>query len=271
MTSRPFYSEYAWAYDFIVTRPVPELCDGIATVFSEAGVRNGARILDAGCGTGSYAMELGRRGYCVFGVDRSPQLIAEARKRTADDTANVEFAVGDFLALSPKCPYDSILCRGVLNDFIDDSLRQEAFLAFARLLKPGGVLLFDVREWNATVERKTSEPVFERSMATERGTLSYRSVTRLDPANRQLLVAERHTLADGGKSVVADYNFIMRCWTRGELDLHLKKAGFVSVTYLKDYVRESPRNMNDRLVVLATAPLGMHKDHDLTSRSRRTP
>lgn len=42
---------------------------------------HGARILDAGCGTGALAFELAERGADVVGVDISPQLIDIAQKR----------------------------------------------------------------------------------------------------------------------------------------------------------------------------------------------
>src|ERR1035437_294477 len=37
-------------------------------------------VLDAGCGTGRVAMELGRRGVEVVGVDTDPSMIATARR-----------------------------------------------------------------------------------------------------------------------------------------------------------------------------------------------
>ena len=41
----------------------------------------GARILDAGCGTGALAFELAKRGADVVGVDVSPTLVGLARER----------------------------------------------------------------------------------------------------------------------------------------------------------------------------------------------
>lgn len=43
----------------------------------------GARILDAGCGTGALAVEAARRGAQVLAIDLSPQLVDVARQRIA--------------------------------------------------------------------------------------------------------------------------------------------------------------------------------------------
>jgi magnesium-protoporphyrin O-methyltransferase len=59
----------------------------------------GARILDAGCGTGALAHELGRRGADVLGIDLAPGLVAIARERLpAGLPGRVTFEAGDMLA-----------------------------------------------------------------------------------------------------------------------------------------------------------------------------
>lgn len=78
-TRRPFYAEYAWAYDLLIDRPVQKECGALVDWLNARGVFPGAAVLDAGCGTGRYAHELARRGYVVHGVDASPEFIAQAR------------------------------------------------------------------------------------------------------------------------------------------------------------------------------------------------
>jgi magnesium-protoporphyrin O-methyltransferase len=59
----------------------------------------GARVLDAGCGTGALAIEAARRGARVLGVDLSPNLVAVASERLAGDPAftRVDLTSGDML------------------------------------------------------------------------------------------------------------------------------------------------------------------------------
>jgi SAM-dependent methyltransferase len=255
---RPFYDEYAWAYDLLTRPPTTGQCDFIAAAFARRGVGAGSLLLDAGCGAGAYALELARRGYAVEGVDRAPRLVAEARVRAAEARAagaqglTVSFEVGDILRLAAAGRYDGLLCRGVLNDLLDGRSRDAAFDSFARALRRGGAVLLDVREWEATARRKIREPVFEKTVETPRGALTFRSVTRVDPGTHRLLVEERHTLKGGGAESVAAYDFQMRCWTRVELEARLARAGFACAEFYGAYDEDAAPGAGDRLVCVAS-------------------
>ena len=61
----------------------------------------GARILDAGCGTGAFAVEAAQRGARVVAVDLSPTLVDLARERAPKQFSNphgaIDFRAGDML------------------------------------------------------------------------------------------------------------------------------------------------------------------------------
>ncbi len=59
----------------------------------------GARVLDAGCGTGALSVEAARRGADVVAVDLSPTLVELARERLPHDLGGgtIELQVGDML------------------------------------------------------------------------------------------------------------------------------------------------------------------------------
>ncbi|MEM8876275.1 MAG: magnesium protoporphyrin IX methyltransferase [Pseudomonadota bacterium] len=63
---------------------------------------SGKRVLDAGCGTGAFAIEAARRGADVLAIDLSPTLVDVARQRSAelidaDTLAQIDFRSGDML------------------------------------------------------------------------------------------------------------------------------------------------------------------------------
>ena len=58
---------------------------------------HGARLLDAGCGTGLLSVEAARRGAHVVAVDLSPTLIGVAKERMPSEVAeNIEFHCGRY-------------------------------------------------------------------------------------------------------------------------------------------------------------------------------
>src|SRR5262249_1744965 len=200
--------------------------------------------------TGRYSRELARRGYIVHGVDLSAELIGVAKGAVGDRTGGVSFAVADILA-APSARYAALLCRGVLNDIIDDDRRDAVFAAFARTLRPYGALILDVREWGASAERKTREPLFRKRVSTDRGELTYTSVTELDAERRLLLISERHELVGQGDERVSDYQFVMRCWEREELGMLFARRGFGNIEYFGAYDHRVEIGATDRLVAVA--------------------
>lgn len=104
LARRPFYDEYAWAYDLIITPRLATQGDFMVEMLGRRGVGDGARLTDDGCGAGRYSVELARRGYVVRGIDLSPKLISEAPLRFTDEAIPVSFAVGNILALAATLP-----------------------------------------------------------------------------------------------------------------------------------------------------------------------
>jgi magnesium-protoporphyrin O-methyltransferase len=60
---------------------------------------SGARLLDAGCGTGALSIEAARRGAKVVAIDLSPTLVNVARDRLPSDidASSIDFKSGDML------------------------------------------------------------------------------------------------------------------------------------------------------------------------------
>jgi SAM-dependent methyltransferase len=105
-------------------------------------LRPGARVLDAGCGSGQLALAFAARGAQVTGVDLSPEMIRRAREHAAALEADVEWRVGDVAQLTePFAVYDAIHAR-VLFQFLPDI--PGALRECRRVLKPGGRLLASV-------------------------------------------------------------------------------------------------------------------------------
>ena len=101
-----------------------------------------ARVLDAGCGTGQWAIALAERGARVTAIDLSPEMIRLAREHARERGRDIEWRTGDVTRLTdPLAVFDAIHAR-VLLQFVPDvpaTLRE-----LRRVLRPGGRLLASV-------------------------------------------------------------------------------------------------------------------------------
>jgi SAM-dependent methyltransferase len=101
-----------------------------------------ARLLDAGCGSGQWAIAFTERGARVTGVDLSPEMIRLARDAANARGLDIEWRTGDVTRLAdPLAVFDAIHAR-VLFQFLPDV--PAALRELRRVLKPGGRLLASV-------------------------------------------------------------------------------------------------------------------------------
>src|SRR5687767_12015592 len=87
----------------------------------------GLRVLDVGCGVGRWSRRLARRGAIVTGIDLSPTMIAEAKRRAAEEgvSARCRFETQDLAALEAEEQFDLILGVTVLQHILDpEALRR---------------------------------------------------------------------------------------------------------------------------------------------------
>lgn len=249
-TVRPYYHEFAWAYDLLQTDPVTPRIDFVQRVLSSRGIGANSAVLDAGCGTGRYALELARRGYYVCALDRSPELIAVARNRALSACVHQEFVIADLLAVTFTRLFDAILSRGVLNDLVEESDRVAIFQQFGAWLRPGGIAIFDVREWARTVARYEKHSVHQHTVELLDGTLRFQSETVLDLESRQMRVRECFKITRDAIETSKVNDFVMRCWTLEELRDRLLISDFDDIETYSSY-GESDRVWSDRLVLVA--------------------
>ena len=96
------------------------------------------RVLDVGCGPGVMVEDILHLGCDFWGIDGSPQMIVECRKRFGR-LPRAHFSVSNAMALPfPNETFDVVMCIGV----IDRMPRPEVAIAeMARVLRPLGALL----------------------------------------------------------------------------------------------------------------------------------
>ena len=116
-----------WAYLFEpMSKPV------WVAMLDSAGVQNGTRFVDLGCGGGGAGVMAGKRGAQVSGLDAAEALIQIARERIADS----DFRVGDLEALSFDNDSFDVSFSSMSVMFANDILK--ALGEMKRITSPGG-------------------------------------------------------------------------------------------------------------------------------------
>ncbi len=115
----------------------------------------GARVLELGCGAGTYVRLLGKRGHAVVGLDYS--LPSLARAAAADPGRLGRYVAGSSYALPfPSGSFDAVTCVGVLQVLTEPAA---AIAEMGRVLSSRGALLVEtLNAWNpiAVVRRLTA-------------------------------------------------------------------------------------------------------------------
>lgn len=105
-------------------------------------LRTGLTVLDVGSGTGADTIEVARavgpEGR-VVGLDRSAEMIAEARQRAEQAGVPVEFVTGDAHVLGfPDASFDRVRTERMLIHLTDP---EAAVREMVRVTKPGGLVV----------------------------------------------------------------------------------------------------------------------------------
>lgn len=105
----------------------------------------GQSLLDLACGTGTVALAFAQRGWNVYGVDSSPQMLQQARAKAAGLGQALVLSCQDmrrFVLPQPMalitCLYDS------LNYMVTELDLAQTLACVARSLLPGGLFIADL-------------------------------------------------------------------------------------------------------------------------------
>lgn len=170
-----FYGDLSKVYELLF--PVQSAQIGFLSRRAEPG----APLLDVGAGSGNQAGELARKGYDVTATDLSEEMVGRIMEQPVGNGRLQAFA-SDLLRLGERLPEDSfelIYCIGNTLVHLDGAQEiEEALQVFRRLLKPGGMLVIQIVNYDRIIRDAVSElPVIRRQL--DGGTATF--IRKYDP------------------------------------------------------------------------------------------
>lgn len=132
-------SRYDLALRLLTLGRLGEVYDRLASRVGQA-----RRVLDLGCGTGSLALRVARKGATVVGMDVSSAMLEVARRRAreeglADRVELREMGVAE-LDREPPESYDAVMSGLCFSELSHDELSY-TLEQVGRILRPGGLLV----------------------------------------------------------------------------------------------------------------------------------
>jgi SAM-dependent methyltransferase len=166
-------------------------------------LERGARLLDVGCGPGTITVDLAGRvapGQ-VVGIDRSADVIAEARRLLEPGPGNVDFQTADVYGLGfEDQSFDVVHAHQVLQHLSDPVA---ALVEMRRVLRTGGILAVRDSDYGAFVWAP-AEPPLDRWLAL------YHDVCRRNGADAD---AGRHLLGWARAAGFGEIDASSSTWT----------------------------------------------------------
>jgi trans-aconitate methyltransferase len=99
--------------------------------------RPGERILDLGCGTGQLTEQIAALGADVLGIDKSPEMIAQAKK----NFPALKFEIADAAQFAAREPFDAVFSNAALHWMKPP---RAVGRRIAEALRPGGRLVAEM-------------------------------------------------------------------------------------------------------------------------------
>ena len=227
-----FYETFAADYDWLFTDDAVANGTAItqpATARLLERVRPGSAVLDAACGTGIHAAVLARRGFDVWATDGSRAMVqaAAGRFRREHLTIPLRRCLWADLPAAIGERFDVVLCVG--NSLVHAASRDamvQALTGLRRMLRPGGHVVVDSRNWEKLhAERRivrVADRVLTRGGRRCLGLYAWEIPDRLDQEHIAHIV---FVFEDGDRTEPHEYRIPFRLFTLGDLRERLELAG----------------------------------------------
>ncbi len=204
------------------------------------------RVLDAGCGTGTFALLLADRGLEVIGVDPAAGSLDVAQAKPGAE--RVRWIHGNATSLPPIQVDLATMTGNVAQAIVDESLWEGTLRRVYAALRPGGRLVFETRdpayrgwrEWNRSASL---------SITDIPGVGRVESWVELTDISGPL-VSFRGTWVFASDGCVLTSDSTLRFRERDEVEATLVADG-----YAVDEVRDAPDRPGRELVFLARRPV----------------
>jgi SAM-dependent methyltransferase len=205
------------------------------------------RVVDVGCGTGTFALLLAGEGFEVTGLDPARASVEIARGKPGAE--RVRWIVGDASALPPLDADLATMTGNVAQAIADPAAWERTLRLVYEALRPNGYLVFETRDPGVEGWKEWTRDQSYRLVEVEGVGQVERWVELTEVALP--LVSFRATFVFHADGSVLTSDSTLRFRPRGEL-----KAQLAALGYSVEEVRDAPDRPGRELVFFARRPAG---------------
>ncbi len=211
-------------------------------------------VLDVACGTFALDLRLVKRGVHVTGRDLSGDMLAAARRNLQAAGMDADLAKADMRHLDLGRTFDAILCLGTAFNYLAASAdARAAFSRFRTHLRPGGLLVLDIANFDAWIREPRNARAEVDYHAPDGTRIAIYAFNEQDLVRRVHHAGMITAVRRGRRLELAYSEAPLRIWTKPELDRALRSAGFRPIAWAGDLRLGRPyvRRKSPRLVAVA--------------------
>jgi len=243
------YAQMAAVYDRLMAdSPYAEWLDWVERNWAKG--EKPKQVIDLGCGTGTIAIPLAKRGYRVTGVDLSAEMLAVAYDKMRLAQVDVVWVEQDMRELElPQADAVISLCDS-LSYLTEEAGVQETFRRVFAHLADGGSFLFDVHS-----PHKMLHVFGDETFTYADEEVSYIWQCFCDPLRLEV----EHQLTFFIRQPVGLYERVeeehwQRAYQPVQLIRWLADAGFADIVVTADFTGLPPQETSERLFFAARKP-----------------
>ncbi len=232
------YAGLAQIYDYLLSGvDYEEWADYLEDIFRSFQVHPLEKVVDLACGTGNSTFPWAKRGYRVWGVDISPEMLQWAREKAKQQALEVAFFQEDLREMKRFFDADAaVLYQDGLNYMLTYEDLEQALRAINFALRPGGFFVFNLNQ----VEKLPVSQQPETAMLEEENmVLIWESYFKPDRKTWVITLTAFLRTEDGlYKKIKEEHQ--ERSYTRDELEPILARTGWAVQACYRAFSFERP-------------------------------
>ena len=197
-------------------------------------------VLELGCGTGSFALQLQPLGdYTYIGTDRSPQMVRVAQIKAEDAGKDIRFEQLDFTSFDVSRSVDAVvLLYDGLNYLLEPHQVRSMMTSVQAALRPGGIFCFDQSTpANSIRHGHDFEDAGEADGFAFVRHSEYDPETRLHTTTFDITVDDRHYHEE----------HVQRAYSRSEIRALIDKVGFEQLAAYDNFSSDAATADSERI------------------------